>query len=293
MSLGEVAWTKLVDQLSTGDCTPFIGAGACLPTLPAAGKLSKVWAKRHVYPFKDPENLSRVMQYAVVSADDRLYVKETLARELKKMTYTHPSDPHALLATFPISVYFTTNYDNFMEEALDAEGKNPKPKICPWWYEKAPKGLKSDIYRIDKETSRDEPIVYHLHGSWDVPDSLVVTEDDYIRFLVNGSLGRGAGSQWFVPAEIKPNLQRSILFIGYSLQDVTFRVIFRQLLREIPPDDRRGHVSVQVSPSDLIDNHPGTKRRAEDYVAKYLKNDKVTVYWVTAGEFCAELRRRL
>jgi len=29
------------------------------------------------------------------------------------------------------------------------------------------------------------PVVFHFHGSYEIPESLVLTEDDYFDFLVN------------------------------------------------------------------------------------------------------------
>ena len=42
--------------------------------------------------------------------------------------------------------------------------------------------------------SPQTPVVYHLHGHRSVIDSLVLTEDDYLDYLVNMSAAFGRGS---------------------------------------------------------------------------------------------------
>ncbi len=84
------------------------------------------------------------------------------------------------------------------------------------------------------------PIVYHLHGHRSVPESLVLTEDDYIDFLV-----RISGDSALLPPIIQSSLtNKMLLFVGYSLADWTFRVIFRGLLLSTrPPLATHAHVT--------------------------------------------------
>ncbi len=132
----EREWQRLVEQIQGGDCTPFLGAGACTGTLPLAQELSRVWADNYQYPFKNEANLHEVMQYACVIEGDAVTVKRRLTEQLSNMgepNFTDPSQPHALLARYPISVYLTTNYDNYMTRALQLEGKQPRTAVCPWY----------------------------------------------------------------------------------------------------------------------------------------------------------------
>ena len=101
-------WSRLVDQLRKGRCLPFVGAGACDGVLPAARDLAEHWAKECEYPFPDRDNLSRVIQYDVVTESDPVTVKERVIAHLQSRLHNHlpdftdPVQPHALLASLPI-----------------------------------------------------------------------------------------------------------------------------------------------------------------------------------------------
>lgn len=284
-------WSRLVEQLKSGDCTPFLGAGACHGTLPTGDDLSEILAAEYDYPFADRTNLQRVMQYAAIFERDHVTVKQRVCNMLADKglpDFTNNTEPHALLAELPLPVYLTTNYDNFMVSALRLVGKHPHAAICPW-YENAPATrLTTDR---DFVPSVDEPIVYHLHGSYQDSPSLVLTEADYLEFLITLAMDRGADGRKLIPTPILPSITtRPLLFIGYSFQDWTFRLIFHGLLRTLAGVQKRRHVSVQLPP--LLGGDPGAQARAKEYLTASFEEWKISVFWGTAQEFCAELRVR-
>lgn len=286
-------WSRLVDQLQAGDCTPFLGAGACHGTLPSGHELSQIWATDYGYPFVDHHDLPRVMQYAAISMRDHVTVKQQVARTLTGMScpdFTNGAEPHGLLASFPLPVYLTTNYDDFMVSALRLAGKRPLAAVCPW-YDQAPRDAR---LATDDEfvPHAGEPIVYHLHGSWQEPRSLVLTEEDYLEFLINLAMDHASDGQRLIPTSILPSLTaRPLLFVGYSLQDWTFRVIFHGLRRTVAGVQQRRHVSVQLPPPATAD--PNVRERAEQYLNAYFEKWNISIFWGTAQDFCIELRNRL
>lgn len=284
-------WSRLVKQLKDGRCTPFLGAGACHPTLLTGGELSEKLAVEYDYPFIDRTDLSRVAQYAA-TVDDRVTVKERVAEMIDEAGYpdfTSDDEPHALLAKLPLPVYLTTNYDDFMVSALEeAGGKLPRCAICRWWEVAPPDAQRAADH--DHDPSADNPIVYHLHGSCTDVSSLVLTEDDYLDFLINLTVDHGNDGRILIPTSILDSLMEPLLFIGYSLQDWTFRVLFHGLLRTVAGSRHRRHVSVQLRPPLNSGNH---RARAERYLNTYFRDWKVSVYWGTAHEFCTKLRDRL
>jgi hypothetical protein len=294
----EADWARLIDQLRNGDCTPFLGAGACYGTLPTGVQLSKEWADTYQYPFLDDEDLARVMQYAAVAAGDTTYLKQLVCRRLgdsaaRPPDFTDPAEPHALLAQFlRLRVFLTTNYDDFLVQALKSVGRNPRVAVCPWYG--------SELYNKELfesgpgfDPQPEEPLVYHLHGSLHTPESLVLTEDDYLEFLVNVARGRAEQDRTIVPPAILNALTtRPLLFIGYSLRDWTFRVLFHGLLRAIPDIHRRRHVSVQLLPP-VNGSVAEANDRAHRYLTRYMEGRKISIFWGTAAEFCTELRARM
>ena len=74
-----------------------------------------------------------------------------------------------------------------------------------------------------------------------------------------------------------------LLFIGYSLTDWTFRVIFRGVVSALPISLQRGHMAVQL---------PRNEEGAGEYLDRYFGAMHVDVFWGTAREFLQELRAR-
>ena len=288
--MDDADWQRLVDQLRRGDCTPFLGAGACSGRLPTGGELSAINAERYGYPFTDRHNLARVMQYAEAEVLDPVDLKVDVCRMLRARGSNAPPDPddvHTLLAGFPLPVFLTTNYDDFLVKALREQGKDPQPEVSPWW-QTGTGGIP-----LIPEPTVDKPVVYHLHGRWEEPRSLVLTESDYLTYLVNMVDTSAANGRLPLPTAILEAMtMRPLLFIGYSLQDWTFRVLFHGLARDIPHRNKRRHVSVQLMPEVN-----GTARDAEEkarrYLTHYLDGWNISIFLGTAAEFCAELRRRM
>jgi hypothetical protein len=286
-------WDRLVDQIRRGDCTPFLGAGACSPTLPMGADLGRSWATHYGYPFDDDTRLPEVMQYASIIEEDPVTVKQHVVRDLVKRgepDFTVPTEPHSLLARHPIKVFLTTNYDDFMTRALEREGKHPVTAVCPWYF-----GAEADPHtRLprDYEPRSDRPLVYHLHGSFRYDASLVLAEQDYVEFLVNLARDLGRDDRRVVPLQILPALTRHpLLFIGYSLRDWSFRMLFHGFVDSVAGVQRRRHVSVQLAPATDPDDEAGS--RAEEFLVRYFTKLNISVYWGEAGDFCAELARRL
>ncbi|MEV1240968.1 SIR2 family NAD-dependent protein deacylase [Nonomuraea sp. NPDC050022] len=290
----ESDWARLIDQLRTGDCTPFIGAGASGGNVPSGGELSREWAARFDYPFADDGDLARVMQYARSILGDA-GLKHEFSRHLSTIgppDFTTPGEIHSSIAAFPIPVFLTTNYDDFLFRALRASGKEPSAAICPWHegvpydrnlFERGP-GIRPDVNR---------PLVYHLYGSTSLSSSMVLTEEDYIDFLVHMTTARAQHNRHVIPPIILDALaNRPLLFLGYTLQEWTFRVLFHGLIRRYPAIRRRRHVSVQLTPGNE-NVKPGAALRAKEYLDRYFDGWEVSIFWGTPRQFCAELDERM
>jgi hypothetical protein len=204
----------------------------------------------------------------------------------KPPDFTKPDEPHSVLAALPIPVYITTNYDEFLFQALRNQKKEPKRELCQW----------NPIYRDSASVFKTEPghnptvqspIIFHLHGQLDVPESLVITEDDYLDFLVSISK-----DQDLIPPRIQRAFREtSLLFLGYQLYDWDFRVLFRSLASYMKKSVSQAHVSVQLVP--VGDKAPDEQRReAKDYLAQYFDRLNIRVYWGTCREFAAELSKQ-
>jgi hypothetical protein len=272
-------WSRLVSRIDEGKCTPFLGAGAASGALPLGGEIAERWAQEYGYPFADSGDLAQVAQFIAVR-EDPMAPKELLCAELKRYSapdFTADGEPHGAMAELPLSVFMTTNYDNFLFDALRAKGKDPQREICRW--NSSP--VLADVPRVlelDFEPTEATPVVFHLHGHYDVPESLVLTEDDYLDFLV--AISR---DESLLPHQIQRALAgASLLFVGYRLADWNFRVLHRGLVMAGEQSLRRFSVNVQLPPAD---------EQSRDYLERYFGVMSLQVYWGPASEFVRELRQ--
>ena len=163
--------------------------------------------------------------------------------------------------------------------------KAPQRELCQW---NTVVKRQESIFEAEPgfEPSEDRPIVFHLHGYVDVPESLVLTEDDYLDFLVSISRERN-----LIPSRIQQAFREtSLLFLGYRLADWDFRVLFRSLAGYLEKSIQQVHVSVQLLP--VRDQVPDElKREAREYLDKYFGRLNIKVYWGTCADFCRELAR--
>jgi hypothetical protein len=289
-TLGEKDWERLLGRIRDGKCTPFLGAGACFGTLPLGRDIAEQWAKEFDFPLgeEDSTDLMRVAQFLAIDQDP-MFPKERIAAQIKSVkqrpNFQAKDEPHGILADMPLPVYITTNYDDFMVQALKDAGKKPKQEICRW--NKYVKDQTSVFDDATFEPDLTNPVVFHFHGHAQIPESLVLTEDDYLDFLVNISR-----DQLLLPPRIQRALTgASLLFIGYRIADWNFRVLFRSLVGYLEKALYRGHVSVQIFPlgDEVL---TAKKEKALEYLDKYFSKLETRVYWGTSQEFTAELGQR-
>ncbi len=287
--LGDKDWDTLLKRIDAGKCTPFVGAGACSGVFPLGADIARQWAEEHGYPLEDARNLTAVAQFLAVDREDPMYPKDEIVRLLRDVEppcFDEDDEPHGTLAELPLPVYLTTNYDDFMTRALKKRHKDPKREICRW----------NDSVRDEPsifesqpgfEPTSTNPVVFHLHGHSEITESLVLTEDDYLDFLINLSKN---------PELLNPRIEKaltgaSLLFIGYKLDDWDFKVLFRSLVKGMDGSLRRMSVSVQLLPVPR-DAPQCVREEARKYLNEYFRGMDVRVYWGTAREFAAELRQR-
>lgn len=288
-------WKMLLGRIKDGKCTPFLGAGVNFGVLPLGAEVAKVLAADFHYPMDDNSDLAKVAQYLAV-VNDPMFPKEEilkkLSRQLQEWEKRVPAEEFfssrdeilAVLAALPFPVYVTTNYDNLLTRALRHCRKDPKRELCRW-----NRYVKDEPSVFDPtsgfEPSIANPVVFHLHGHDEVPESLVLSEDDYLDFLVNASR-----QQDLIPPRIKRALTgSSLLFVGYRLADWDFRVVFKGLVESMEGSLRRMNVSVQLPPQC---DDEDSRVEQQSYLARYFGNIKVQVYWGTAQEFAKELKER-
>jgi hypothetical protein len=196
----------------------------------------------------------------------------------------HPSDKEArqnpllLLAQLPLPIYLTTSYHDVVEAALQKAGKKPRSEICYW-----NKNLKSipSVFDQDRDyqPSKEEPLVYHLFGRDTYPDSLVLTEDDHLDFLVTIS----QDMQVLSPRLMQALADSSLVLLGYAPRSWDFRVLFRGLIKTSENQRRTKSVAIQIAANTL----------EKSYLVNYLAQEAdFEIYWGDTLSFIQELYQR-
>jgi hypothetical protein len=315
---GPDTWRTLDLQVKRGNFTPVLGFDLATAVLGSRQDIARRWVRRWQMPIA-PANqgdLAQVAQYLRVrsaAGTVRAQLQDHLEMGIEERRRRRPGDPvwdqldrrpsssdpqaaisaigrglregdegdpFRVMSVLPVSVYVTTGWTNLLEDALAERGRDPLVLSFPW----NTKTLRDTVPDIEPTAGR--PLVYHLYGRLDEPGSLVVTEDDYFAWMNAWSRRRKS----IPPAVAKALTARSLLFLGYSLDDWDFRVVFQSikcfggsaLLRE------NLHVGVQLAP----ENPMIEPEAAQEYLESYFGEDRVSIYWGDTRQFLDVMRRR-
>ena len=283
------SWNLLLERISDKRCTPFIGAGASATYFPVGARIAEEWARESNYPLGDNTDLTRVAQYLAITKDP-MWPKDRIAKRIRTVEVpvsSSPDEPHQVLAALELPVYLTTNYDGLMTQALKERGKTVQESICVW--NSGVSAFMPPRFALSPDfmPTTDNPLVYHLHGHHEFPESLVLTEDDYLDYLI-----RITHDKDLLPLVVrKAFMSASLLFVGYRIADWNFRVLFRSLVTYLEFALGRSHYSVQSIPRE-DELSVEEKKRAQDYLVRYFDRQNITVFWGYSQDFAAELGRR-
>src|SRR5258707_1890136 len=277
LSLSPDDWFFLIQTLKSGLCTPFLGAGASSMTLRTGADIAREWAKKHNYPMEDSDDLPKVAQFMAVKYRTARLPKTLMAQIVSAASHpsaVSPYDPHTALAELELPLYITTNYDNFMTKALQVRKGEKQVQVEILRWNNGLSNLKSVFDDPNFSLTPERPLVYHLHGNADNWQSLVLTESDYIDFLVNTTASRE-----LVPPVIRGAIAgTSLLFLGYRLADLNFRVLFQAICGSLEDSVGEAHISVQLPPFTRKLTKDQRKARIE-YLNGYFSKLNVKVFW--------------
>jgi CheY-like chemotaxis protein len=200
---------ELANAISRGDAVFFVGAGL------SAGAGLPTWAqlvddlRADLHPPPEEANPMLVAQFFRNEFGD--YKLFSFLRKALKGSLARPTPAHRAMASLPVRVFYTTNYDDLLEASLKENGR-----AC-------------HVIANDQEVSlwdeRDEVQVVKLHGDLDNAKSIVLTDEDYVRFMYeNKAIQRKL---------IDTFSFRTVIFVGYNLNDPNIALIYNNLLHEL------------------------------------------------------------
>lgn len=323
--LTETDWDRLLTRIQEKKCTPFLGSEAvevrerrqddpqhnallrwlrnrkrelspdeeeaCFGKVPSSSLLARVLAERYDYPWIDEEDLARVTQFVATQKGwdrPRTDIIDIL-RKIHPPDFGRPDEPHGVLAGLPLPVYITTTYYDFMTRALHESvpiGRTAVAERCRWHPQD-----REDTSRIapDYNPEPSRPLVYHLYGQFGAERSLVLTEDDHLDFLMNTSEDSN-----LIPPVVKKALRNTtLLFLGYHICDLEFRILLRRLAAwpYFMNNERKPHLSVQIV---AVGGGPAKPRAYStlEYLKDYCGELKISVHPGTSRQFIEELKDR-
>jgi len=284
-------------------------------------QLTRDWAGMVEYPMDDGHDLARVAQYylvniqkdresesqartqyleflkslLLVTAEEQPKYANKAARlldQIQEKSFSeiaaqldyprfpeNVDDPLGLLAQLPLPIYLTTSQSDFLERALTEVGRAPKTQICFWSGEISTK----PEHKTDPDfiPTKDTPLVYHLFGFEDYPQTLVLSEDDYINFLISVVENKNTQNP-IIPSSLRLALGGSqLILLGYRLQDWDFRVLFR-FIQKFERSDRGMVVQLKPSEKENLES-------LEKYLKDYFDIRKFDIDWNTADDIVQKL----
>ena len=145
-----------------------------------------------------------------------LYSRDKLLEILKANFDLPPSvEPsiHRLIAKIPqICSIITTNYDHLFETVYE----NRITVYTGTSFNRTVKGS-IDLYKI--------------HGDTSAPDSIVLTSTDYSQFYDRLDTILWNKIKWLLA-------EKTVVFVGYSLEDKNIQDVFEKIVRQITPSDK-------------------------------------------------------
>lgn len=142
------------------------------------------------------------------------------------------TDTIEILTRLPISTYWTTNYDQLLEEGLKTNNRKADVKI-------------TDANLATNKYDRDA-VVYKMHGDTSSPEKAVITKDDYETYNETHSL--------FTTALKGDLVSKTFLFIGFSFEDPNLDHILAQIKILLGENTREHYCFLKKIDRDSYDN---------------------------------------
>ncbi len=252
----------IIGYFRKGKVVPIIGPGILKGILPSIFETTKHLAVKYGYPTYNPQtrhnDLPRIARFIGIQKGSLYLPHEQLIEFLKEELinrnnknsnwmkkslseiiegiapdHFNEDEPHSILARMKLKTYITTNWDGFMHAALLENGYDAMRMRCKW------RTKEKQDYEVSSPT---KPIVYHIYGFDEEPTSLVLTEDDYLEFIRNISIDWKQSLNENERPRIPHYVQRELgscmlLFLGFNLHDLDFRILFRGLVERVESGD--------------------------------------------------------
>jgi hypothetical protein len=258
MTRAGLPFAVIRDQIGRSAVIPFLGAGASMGEgLPSGYALMRQLADDASFPGGEKTLATVAQWYQLVSG--RRPLNEAL-RGVFTTAQVRPLPVHRWLASIAAPLLIiTTNYDDLIEQAFrDADRPYDvvvhttdddcgELLLCRRHGAREPELVDASALDIPLDVTT---VIYKMHGGIDRElasrDQYVITEDDYIEFLVRLADHKAIPSIFAEPFE-----QRHFLFLGYGLRDWNLRVVLHRVQKDLHRAGDMRSWAVDAKPSRL------------------------------------------
>ncbi len=308
----DLKWSSIISNILQGNFVPILGPDVGERVHGTSRELAESLALEHGFPMApfQRKDLAKVAQYLSIHESPKFarnrYLKgirkqikrrhpdldftgtdvKTMFKTVVRHRYQDETDPLRILAELGGPVYVNANPDPMLPLALAEIGAKPKPLFCDW--RKTRDNHPTEPPYKGTPTAM-EPIVYYAFGFLAKGETVVLTEDDFVDYLI------AAAENKLIPRVVRSALVKSsLLFLGFSLDDLSFRVLFRLIMSLEGSSQLRdfAHVGVQIDPAE----HEMTDvDQARKYLQAYFGRDvpPIDIYWGSPIDFLNDLRAHI
>jgi len=285
----ERQWNSLSSALCAGRCVLVLGPEIPVAQRETASESTAVLTvtqslARRLAAVMEEEGLRPVGNQLLAVAQQcedaeelgEVQLRETAARFYRSASFV-PSRAHRILAELPFSLVLTTCHDGLLRQAMTDAAKAPARERYHL------RGDRRDNPEFGVPPGPEAPLVYHLFGEPDDRDSLVLSQNDLLDFLI-----ALVSENPPLPNRLVGLLKRegmSFLFVGFGIGDWQLRVVLKAVLRKLDLKTKGNAVAAEqlqgLAPSER-----------EDTVMYYQRGARVEVEDGDVEVFLEELRRR-
>lgn len=235
--------TEFAKEIINENAAIFAGAGLSIPSGIVNWKeLLRGIASELKLSVDKETDLIALAQYYRNDKCSRGKINDTLVEAFTKESELNQNQK--ILASLPIDTYWTTNYDDLLEKALDNEGKVVDVKRC--------------VQNLAVNKPQKDVIVYKMHGDISLPHEAVITKDDYESY--------NDKRQLFTTKLQGDLISKTFLFIGFSFDDPNLEYVLSRI-RILLGENKRDHYCFfkRVQQADFIKN--------DDYIYECTKQE--------------------
>lgn len=307
------SWNSLCQRIAKNKCVPVVGSRVREDQMPLPEQIAEDWANDRGYPLQQRDELALVAEYVRNGhADDDALIEDFMGfvqqRIPDKPLDLKPGHPLRTLVELPFEMYVTTCYDDLLERALRAyrDDCDPVSISCQWDPTPAREWHPANAQDFYRKPTLTEPLIFHLHGRFANPQSLVLTEMNHLELTSKLHRGVDAGSQTpnegaadiagplrgtppLLPPEVRSRLASSAwFFIGYGAADSHLRGLLTALNKQVRSSKQA--IAVQLQKGHAVE---GKEQEADTFLTDYFSRllaTQVEVVMSEAGPFLDAIR---